>query len=245
MSTAIEHYAGLLARHYSWIYGGFEASISANSRLLEDRAVRPSAQGATALDLGAGCGFMAIPLARSGFRVVAVDTDAALLEELEEHKEGLTIETRREDIRDFTAFSKERPELAVCMTDTIIHLDSKEDVVGLFANVHKVLPDGGRFLTSFRDLSFELKDVDRFIPVRSDESRIFTCFLEYEPETVKVHDIVYERKDGEWALEKGCYRKLRLSTEWVKTRLEETGFSVELSEKNGFVLMDAVKAGSL
>ncbi len=40
---------------------------------------------------------------------------------------------------------------------------------------------------------YELTELDRFIPVKSDGSKIFTCFLEYEKETVKVHDIIYER----------------------------------------------------
>ena len=62
--------------------------------------------------------------------------------------------------------------------------------------------EGGTDLTlsliTFRDLSSELTELDRLIPVRSDENTIFTCFLEYELETVKVHDIVYNRNQGKW-----------------------------------------------
>ena len=51
------------------------------------------------------------------------------------------------------------------------------------------LERGGRFVITYRDLSREALELDRFIPVRSDDTTILTCFLEYEPETVKVHDL--------------------------------------------------------
>ena len=102
-------------------------------------------------------------------------------------------------------------ELAVCMVDTLVHLESKADVVDLFAKVHRALERGGRFVISYRDLSREALELDRFIPVRSDETTILTCFLEYEPETVKVHDLLYRKVDGQWAYAKSFYRKLRLA----------------------------------
>lgn len=57
------------------------------------------------------------------------------------------------------------------------------------------LEAGGRFVLTFRDLTFELKELDRFIPLRSGADAIFSCFLEYEAEHVKVHDLVYTRKE--------------------------------------------------
>lgn len=54
-------------------------------------------------------------------------------------------------------------------------------------------------LLSFRDYSVPLQDEKRFIPVRSDEGRILTCFLEYSEDSVLVHDILHER-----AARRGC-----------------------------------------
>jgi hypothetical protein len=116
------------------------------------------------------------------------------------------------------------PELIVCMTDTILHLDSADNVAVLFAKAFDALERGGRFIITFRDLSTELEGLDRFIPVRSDENLILTCFLEYEPRTVKVHDLVYRRTGDGWALAKSYYRKLRLSRVWVETALTGAGF---------------------
>jgi len=80
---------------------------------------------------------------------------------------------------------------------------------------------------TFRDLVFELKGLERFIPVRSDSNLIFTCFLEYEKEHVKVHDVIYEKIHEQWQMRKGVYRKLRIPPDWVKDRLDRIGFDVE------------------
>ena len=71
---------------------------------------------------------------------------------------------------------------------------------------------------------------------------IFTYFLEYESETVKVHDIVYKRQNEKWNLYKNFYRKLRLSKDWVEGRLYNAGFTHVLSTiDNGFITVIATK----
>lgn len=91
--------------------------------------------------------------------------------------------------------------------------------------VFAALGPGGRFVSTFRDLTRELEGLDRFIPVRSDRDTVFTCFLEYEPETVNVHDLVYSRNADGWDFARSCYRKLRLSESWVVDDLSRAGFS--------------------
>jgi hypothetical protein len=91
-------------------------------------------------------------------------------------------------------------------------------------------------------MTVELTQLDRFIPVRSDSKRIFTCFLEYEKNHVKVHDIVYEKTDDQWKMKKSYFQKLRLSLPWVKERLSKAGFKVETVEnKNGMITIFARK----
>lgn len=129
----------------------------------------------------------------------------------------------KDDLIDFDKHIQSNAELIVCMTDTLIHLDSRDRVVYLFEKVMASLEKSGRFIITFRDLSHELSELDRFIPVNSDDNTIFTCFLEYEPETVKVHDLVYRKKNGDWFLNKSFYRKLRLSKEWVNENFHYSG----------------------
>lgn len=220
MATVSDHYSTLLSPVYSWMSGGFDAAIDRNTRFFARHYLNGPSGTGVAVDLGAGCGFQSIPLARLGFDVTAIDLDETLLDELVAHCGNLPIKCVRDDLLQFSQYANSDIELIVCMTDTILHIDSKEDVRQLIHSVYDGLSPGGRFVITFRDLSRELVGVDRFIPVRSDESRIFTCCLEFEPEVVKVFDLVHQRTGDEWHLQKSFYRKLRLSREWVMRTLK-------------------------
>jgi hypothetical protein len=82
------------------------------------------------------------------------------------------------------------------------------------------------FVVSFRDYSVPLVGDQRFIPVRSDDTRILTCFLDYEPEAVVVHDILHERTTNGWQTRVSHYCKLRLSPESLLASLQSHGFDV-------------------
>ncbi len=241
MATIKEHYELVLSDVYSWMFGGFDSGIERNIGFFEKQKISPVRSG-VAIDLGSGCGFQSIPLAKAGFSVTAVDIDGKLLNELKDNSGSLAVKIIKDDLVNFDKYVKGKAELIVCMTDTLVHLDSKDKVLSLFTKVVSSLELGGKFIITFRDLSSELSELDRFIPVRSDRNMIFTCFLEYEPETVKVHDIVYKKKNGKWDLNKSFYRKLRLSKDWVDSQLSRVGFDrVESTVDHGFVTVIATK----
>ena len=241
MASVGEHYENVLADVYSWMFGGFEGGVQRNTEFFNSHKLKPEGS-AVAVDLGAGCGFQSIPLARAGFKVTAIDIDVKLLGELKTHCGDLPVVIIQDDMMNFDEHVKINVELIVCMTDTLLHLDSREKINTLFTKVYESLETGGRFIITFRDLSHELKDTDRFLPVRSDANIIFTCFLEYEPETVKVHDIVYKKTGRTWNLLKSWYRKLRLSKQWVDAQLAKYGFNeVNSTVENGLVTIVARK----
>ncbi|HEY8520050.1 MAG TPA: class I SAM-dependent methyltransferase [Gammaproteobacteria bacterium] len=224
MASAKQHYEELLSDIYSWMFGGLERGVERNAAFFDRLGIRPRGSG-TAFDLGAGCGFQSIPLARLGFAVTAVDLDQKLLQELVAHAGPHSVSTVQDDLLEFDRYAEGPVELVVCMTDTILHLESKHDVRRLFRKVYAALEPGGRFIVTFRDLSQELVDLDRFLLVRADDTTILTCFLEYEPGSVKVHDLVHRKQDGAWHLHKSYYRKLRLSRDWVTSELLAAGFA--------------------
>jgi SAM-dependent methyltransferase len=241
MADVKAHYDNLLAPYYSWIYGGAEGKLEENRKFFQDHGVRPASSG-VAMDLGAGCGFQSIPLAEAGFKVIAIDSCRDLLADLEKSAGELSIETLEDNLLNFSVHRPANTELIVCMGDTLTHLDSLENVHGLFNNIYQALESNGRLVLAFRDLTFELKDLDRFIPVRSESNLIFTCFLEYEKDYVKVHDIIYEKIEDQWQLKKGFYRKLRIPPDWAKECLLKIGFEVEEFDiHNGMVTVTARK----
>ncbi len=221
-----EHYENLLAQYYSWMFGDYGARVEANRSFFSSNGITPRKSG-SAVDLGAGSGFQSMALAQLGFKVTAVDLSRKLLDEPKGRRATLPISFIHDDLLNFAAHCPAPVELIVCMGDTLPHLESPEDVVLLFKKVSRALEDEGAFVLTFRDLTFELKGPDRFIPVRSDANTIFTCFLEYEPAHVRVHDLVYTRKNDAWELQKSSYLKLRLSFDWTVQKLKEAGFTIK------------------
>ncbi|MGD9228067.1 MAG: class I SAM-dependent methyltransferase, partial [Desulfobacterales bacterium] len=201
MASVCEHYENHLADYYAWILGGVNVKIKENRKFFTDHNIQPIRSG-LAFDLGAGCGFQSVPLAQLGFRVVAMDLSAKLLAQLKENAKKLEIETICDDLSNFTDYDHGSIELVVCMGDTLTHMESLKKVQAFFDKVYSAVESGGRLVLSFRNLTVELRELDRFIPVKSDDRRIFTCFLEYEKDTVKVHDIIYEKKNTQWVLKK-------------------------------------------
>jgi len=242
MATALEHYENLLAEHYTWMYGGWDAKVEENRAYFRERGLLDGA-GKTAVDLGCGSGFQSIPLAEAGYDVFAVDLSPTLLDELRQRAADLPITCVTAELLEFARSCPTTPDLVVCMTDTILHLESKAAIEQLFDSVAKSLNPGGVFVVSFRDNAVEPRDEDRVIPVRSDAKTIFTCLLEYEPEYVKVFDIVYTRNGGSWTMSKSYYRKVRVSAEWVKQALEARGLRLKNEDAvRGMTRVVAVRA---
>jgi SAM-dependent methyltransferase len=227
VASAREHYDLVLGEHYSRMFGDFDAKVAEQRALLERLGVAARHDAPTAVDLGCGSGFQSLALARLGFRVLAIDFSQPLLAELTDRAGDLPIEAIAGDIREVARLVPAVVELVVCMGDTLAHLEREDDLTRVFDGVAARLAAGGRLVLTFRDLSGELRDLDRAIPVHASDGLVVTCFLEYESRTVKVHDLIWVQRPDGWHFRKGVYRKLRLAPEAVTARLERAGFAVE------------------
>jgi hypothetical protein len=226
MAIIQEHYDNHLGPIYTWMHGGTDTAIASGAADVAKIAESLSRTG-LAVDLGAGFGMHAIPLARQGFRVVAIDTCAALLEELRSHQDNLQIETVHDDLQSFRQYLPQPPLLVLCMGDTLTHLPDHDSVTRLIGAVSSEMETGGHFVITLRDYSTALTGEQRFIQVRSTERRILTCFLEYTASHVTVHDIVHEWNGTRWTMAVSAYRKLRLSPVWLVNALKVNHFAVE------------------
>lgn len=227
MVTATEHYACHLAPIYLWMAGGMEAAIERGG-LEIDSILCSRSKGGTAVDLGAGFGMHTIPLAHRGYSVLAIDSSSILLELLRSYIESMPVRIAEDDLLTFRKHSDSQADLILCMGDTLTHLSDLRSVEQLFSSVTAALRPGGQFVTTFRDYTSPLVEENRFIPVRSDNDRILTCFLDYSSEHVAVHDLLHERNGSTWQLRVSAYRKLRIPPDWVATTLQSKGFAVRV-----------------
>ncbi len=225
MTDVQTHYATHLGAIYAWMAGDFEAGCAANAALFTEVGLK----GETALDLGCGHGFQAVPLARNGFQVTAIDTCETLLETLRVNAKGLAIQPILGDISAFEQLAPGPFDTIVCMGDTLTHLPTLKAVEDLFHQVFRALSSEGVFVISLRDyVTRPLVGAARFIPVKSDADRILTCFVEYLPETVRVHDLLLQRHGSGWTQTVSSYQKLRLDPVWVLELAQKEGLELTL-----------------
>jgi SAM-dependent methyltransferase len=180
------------ARHYDFIFD--ECFGEAFCRLTAETlaiitALRPAP--GRVLDLGAGTGRIAIPLALLGYHVTAVEHSAGMADVLTERARdvGVSLDVRRESFLDFDrdgvpdgarAQDPDRYDLALAIFTVLNYVVSEEDVSRLARNVAQRLAPGGRFVFDvarrhlFASAIFESERLHREIDVRQVGPSTFT-----------------------------------------------------------------------
>jgi SAM-dependent methyltransferase len=122
-------------------------------------------QGQAVLDVGAGTGRVTIPLAQAGYHVVALDTDAQLLAELEQRASGLPVETFCADARDFRLPDRAFPLIVVAM-QTVQLLGGADGHLAFMRRAREHLLDGGLVAVAIADAG----DFEEFVWHEGDVS---------------------------------------------------------------------------
>lgn len=237
-----EHYDSHLGNFYSWMIGDYETLVSGNLSFFTSHSIGDG-KGKTAVDFGCGNGVHSMALTHLGYSVVAFDFNKQLLNEFRSRIHRGNVIIVETDFMDFEKHLSVKPDLIICMGDTITHLNNLSDVELILQKSCNALNEKGRFIISFRDLTIPLAGVERFLPVKSDENRILTCFLEYFDNHVMVHDLLHEKDNGRWTQKISAYKKLRISGDEMKGMLTAAGFDVVSSEViNRMIYITAVKS---
>lgn len=224
MAGAREHYDQLLGEVYRWSTGAgdpFERGAAWLARHQLD-------QHARYLDLGAGFGAHAVPLARAGKSVVAVDFHAGLLAEL--RAAAPAVETHRDDLVAFLAGGSAGARDAVlCLGDTLTHLADPATVRALLTGAARVLAPGGVLALAYRDYTGPPRlGVDRFIPVRADAQRSLLCCLDIlDADHISVTDILTLADPAGLRTQVSSYTKLRLAPAAVAAWATSAGLTLD------------------
>jgi SAM-dependent methyltransferase len=221
-----EYYDAHLGRFYSWMAGDFNTKQKEFYDFLVNNKLAPVA-GGVAYDLGAGHGIQTVALAKAGYQVTAVDFSAQLLSELAVNAAGQHIKVVQGDIRTVHPGLSRRAEVVVCWGDTLTHLGSIREILDFIQDTVALLVPSGKLLLSFRDYSRVIEGPGRFIPVKSDDNRILTCVLEYEPQHVIVTDLLHERTSTGWEQRVMSYKKTRIDPDEIVTALEQRDLLIQ------------------
>jgi predicted RNA methylase len=224
-----EHYDRHLGNFYSWMVGDFDLKQKEQQHYLISQNITVLDTG-IALDLGAGHGLQSVSLAKIGFKVIAIDFNEQLLSELKANTLNFPVEVVNDDIRFVKNYSTANPELIVCAGDTITHLEDKNEIEQFIKDCADTLNKNGKLLLSFRDYSQALTSDNRFIPVKSDETKILTCCLDYFDDRLLVTDLLHIKTDAGWQQRVSSYSKTRINESLFIQFLKNIGFNILVNE---------------
>ncbi len=174
------------------------------------------------LDLGCGPGRHALPLARSGLSVTAVDASGPLLDRLKAsaEDEGLALEAVQADMRTFQR--REAFDAVLLMWTSFGYFDDEQDHARVLDCAHASLKPGGRLLIDVVGLETLCRDLQPVHCTEYDDGRL----LIERPVLVDAGT----RLDNEWLLIDGdrVVRKTWSHRVWSASEL------TRLLEANGF-----------
>lgn len=209
--------------------GDFETKQLEFQEFLRKNSVFPYSTK-KAIDLGCGHGIQSIALHKIGFNLISIDFDEKLLNELQENSKGMSIKIIQDDIRSVKKYADNEPELIICAGDTITHLDNANEIEQLIKDCCEILKKDGKLILSFRDYTKELLDTARFIPVKNDNTRILTCFLEYNSDFVRVTDLLHEKTENGWLQKISSYIKVRILLDEITKLLNDCNMQISFNE---------------
>jgi len=189
----------------------------------------------TVVDLGCGTGNIAIPLAKSGFRVFGIDLSADMLAvarskwdaQPQRYSGDGSIRWLQQDMRDWEL--PERVDTVLSFCDCINYLLEEEDVEAAFRATRRGLKDGGLFLFDVH----APRQLERYAeeqPFTLDERDIaYIWTSEYTPDRREIehHLTIFARdgEDGRFVRFEETHVQRAYEPEWIRGALMRAGFS--------------------
>ncbi len=152
-----------IAEYYDLIYADWEATMrrhgAAISEMFQVAGLSGSERGLRILDVSAGIGTQALPLASLGYDVVARDLSSGAITRLsrEAEERGLTIDTAQADMSEIADSVDGLFDAVIAFDNSIPHLLSDAEIGATFDGLSRLLTPDGALLISVRDYD----EVDR------------------------------------------------------------------------------------
>src|SRR5665648_187850 len=181
----------------------------------------------SAIDCACGTGPHLYLLSKLGIKVFGSDYSKAMLKVCNENLSSVGIEviTKQADFRYLEDAWSEKFDAVLCMTQSIAHLHTREDLITAFKSMRMRLNDSGILIMTQGTTHLTLQDRFRFDLVinNKDFTRVFVRDINDRFQTVNILDIYHS--DNECKMEtNSVHIKIILDDEY-RSLLYDSGFS--------------------
>jgi SAM-dependent methyltransferase len=142
-----------IAEYYHLIYQDWESSMRRHGAAISAMLASPDPSSCRILDVSAGIGTQALPLAQMGYEVVARDLSPSSIQRLrrEASTRGLDVDAETADMRDIGRSVVGPFDAVVAFDSSIPHLLTDAEITAAFSAFSGLLAPRGRILVSVRD----------------------------------------------------------------------------------------------
>jgi SAM-dependent methyltransferase len=161
-----------LAHDYEWLFPdeaigsrGEAGATSPGSKDLLEGILETLPPGARVLDCACGIGADAIALVRRGYNVTASDGSANMVTEARRRSRqfGIEINMRQSSWQDLPERVPGAFELALCLGNSIVHTETKSNMIASLEGIKKVLSPGGVLVIDSRNWEYLYQSRPRII----------------------------------------------------------------------------------
>lgn len=188
----------------------------------------------TILDVACGPGTQAIPLAKLGFKVVAIDPSVEMLKKAQRtaDEHGVSAEWHRADFLSLTDVVDGPFDAIVCKGNSLPHLLTDDEIEITIQTFFELLRPGGVLVVGLRDFEMMLSHRPRFLPGfdhRDDNDTEFITFDIWEwengPPIIATQNLFIVRGQGkDYKTIKRTVQFRPLSTDELQVVLLEHNF---------------------
>lgn len=153
-----------LSEYYDTIFPMSNDKLSFINKFTKDRS--------DILDMACGTGAYSIELAKLGHNVDGIDLDEEMIKKGIENalKEDIDINLKVGDMTQIDRVFNKEYDLIFCIGNSLVHLDSKDEIKKLIGKVYNMLEDGGKCLIQIINYDRILKDDVKSLPTIDREN---------------------------------------------------------------------------
>ena len=173
------------------------------------------------LELACGSGEITIALGKLGYSIKGTDLSQEMIDEALSKEDSDTIEWQAMNMLDLD--EQNAYDSILCYCDSLNYIVGSEDLVSVFAKVHKALKDDGVFLFDIHSLDRELEFAEEYIEEGFLDDIAYQWTIRHEDHYLYHSFTFYDAKGN---LEQEQHIQKVHNPLWVKEELEKLGFEV-------------------